>query len=83
MKKIIYTTLLVFFIIQTVIAQTVPRGMNYQAVARDKTGEVLPNQEIFLRINLVSQPTTASEVVYYSEIHRAVTNSLGDRKSVV
>lgn len=76
MKKRIYSFLLLLFITATVLGQSVPRGMNYQAVARDKSGEIIPNKEIFLKISLVGQPSTA-EVTYYSEIHRVVTNSLG------
>ncbi len=58
-----------------VYAQHIPQGMQYQAVARDLQGKVLPNQEIMLRITLVND--AKSPTVYFSEVHAAKTNSLG------
>ena len=34
-------------------AQDVPLGMQYQAVARDLQGNILPNQKITLKISLL------------------------------
>lgn len=59
----------------SVFAQTVPQGMKYQAVARDTKGQVLANQKISLKINLVTG--TPSPAVYYSEVHDIITNELG------
>lgn len=56
--------------------QSIPGGMNYQAVARGKAGEVLANHSITLKINLQSQGLVKSNV-YYSEIHHAMTNQSG------
>lgn len=57
------------------IGQSVPMGMNYQAVARDAQGMPIANQGVYLRISL----TSADEVpeVYYQEIHEARTDELG------
>jgi hypothetical protein len=54
-------------------AQSVPQGMNYQAVARDISGNVLANQQISLKITLLSNGST----VHYSEVHTVTTNQLG------
>lgn len=57
------------------IAQTVPQGINYQAVARDNNGEVLPNQSIGLRISVISDaPLNGPD---YVETHTLTTNNVG------
>ena len=57
-------------------AQSVPQGMKYQAVARDNKGQVITNQNISLKITLLSQ---VNKVIsdYYSEVHDITTNNLG------
>ncbi len=57
-------------------AQSVPHGMNYQATARNKSGEVLVNKTITLKVNLQS-PQVAHPTIYYSEIHSIITNEFG------
>ncbi|TDH24020.1 hypothetical protein EXU57_16160 [Segetibacter sp. 3557_3] len=57
-------------------AQTVPQGMNYQAIARNLNGEVLVNQPVSLKIDLYKGPQESSSV-FYSETHAANTNQLG------
>ena len=76
MKKQNLLIVLFTLIISFSFAQSVPQGMNYQAVARDKDGEVLADQEIFLKVTLKAEPS-ASTVNYYTEIHRVVTNKFG------
>ena len=60
-----------------VYSQKVPWGMKYQAVARNKAGDVLPNRTIELRIDLKSDPSLKGTVTYYSEEHIVTTNQLG------
>ena len=76
MKKLLLLLFLFTFISQLGTAQSVPRGMNYQAVARDKSGEILANQIITLKISLVSQKGQ-STTSYFTEIHRITTNKFG------
>ena len=69
--------ILLFVIVSTcgLLAQTVPQGMKYQAVARDLDGNVLSNESISLQIVLhtsVDEPDQA-----YSEYHTIVTNDYG------
>ncbi|HEY9342021.1 MAG TPA: hypothetical protein VIQ23_10595, partial [Hanamia sp.] len=75
MKKILLLTILSFGILIS-FAQHVPQGMKYQAVARNITGNVIANQPISLKINLVTGQGSSS-TIYYSEIHNVTTNQLG------
>ncbi|MFT4664249.1 MAG: UDP-3-O-[3-hydroxymyristoyl] glucosamine N-acyltransferase [Gammaproteobacteria bacterium] len=59
----------------TTMAQVVPSGMKYQAVARNLQGEVLADQEIALQIALVSSDRSIE--LQYLEEHHVVTNKLG------
>jgi len=76
MRKVSFLILFTFFLIVSGFAQNSPRGMKYQAVARDLKGEVLSNSKIELRINLLSK-TDGPQVSHYSEVHSVVTNQLG------
>ncbi len=57
-------------------AQSVPQGMNYQAVARNLSGEVLANQAVTLKIELTTSAQDTPKV-FYSETHAVRTNQLG------
>ena len=72
MKKI--TILFFIFISVCALAQT-PQKINYQGVARDNTGAVIPNQSIGLRISLHSGSTSGT--IVYQESHSASTNAFG------
>ena len=76
MKKLYTILLLNLLACSLAFGQMVPRGMKYQAVARDLTGAVLANQEIALKINLTS-PQTKGGLVHYSETHTVMTNQFG------
>jgi len=76
MKKFSLLLLLTVFFIGSVFAQNTPRGMKYQAVARDLKGEVLANSKIDLRINLLGGKSGKQDA-FYSEVHSVVTNQLG------
>lgn len=76
MKKL---SLIFLFTITTVIcslAQSSPRGMKYQAVARDIKGEILANSKIELRISLHSTSSLRNDT-HYSETHTITTSDLG------
>ena len=76
MKKLFLLLLCITCLLMHGIAQNAPRGMKYQAVARDLKGEILANAKIELKINLLSQKGN-SQVSHYTEIHSVVTNQLG------
>ncbi len=72
MKSII-TTLL--FITTISIFAQVPQAINYQAVARDASNNLLVNKNIGIRISILSGSTSGTNV--YSETHIATTNASG------
>ncbi len=73
MKKILLT-LAGFVVTLLSIAQS-PNLMNYQGVARNAAGNVLPNQPIGLRLSILSGSPTGA--VVYSETRNVTTNAFG------
>ncbi len=65
-------TLILFSLMTT--AQS-PQAFNYQAVARDATGQILGNQSVSFRISILQGGTAGSSV--YSETHTLSTNTYG------
>jgi len=57
-------------------SQVIPKGMNYQAVARNLKGEIIPNQKISLKSYIFSNEVNR-RTNHYSEIHEVLTNGLG------
>ena len=74
MKKTLLTLISVLFCAIT-FAQTVPQGINYQAVARDATGDVLINQSLTIQLSIISDITTGN--VSWQETHAVTTNDYG------
>ncbi|HRY98623.1 MAG TPA: tail fiber domain-containing protein [Bacteroidales bacterium] len=52
-----------------------PQGFAYQAVARDTSGQLLPNQGVSFRFSLLQGGLSGT--VVYSETHAALTNDFG------
>ncbi|THU31586.1 hypothetical protein FAM09_28595 [Niastella caeni] len=74
MKKL-HLLLIVLFVTTMATAQT-PQLINYQAVARNSSGQALVNQSIKVRISLNATDAT-SAVTFYSETRTVTTNALG------
>jgi hypothetical protein len=74
MKKILSTLLSLIFCSIT-FAQSVPQGINYQAVARDASGDVLINQALTIQFSVISDITTSA--VSWQETHTVSTNDYG------
>jgi len=55
--------------------QSVPQGINYQAVARDANGDVLMNQALTIQFSVISDITTSA--VSWQETHTVTTNDYG------
>ena len=55
------------------IAQSVPMGINYQAVARDANGDELINRNIDVRLSIISGSPDGE--VEWEEVHSEVTTS--------
>ena len=56
-------------------AQSVPQGINYQAVARDANGDVLMNQALTIQFSVISDLATSA--VSWQETHTVTTNDYG------
>ncbi|MGD0342564.1 MAG: hypothetical protein ABSA76_12740, partial [Bacteroidales bacterium] len=54
------------------IAQ-VPQGFNYQAIARDGSGNVIPNQPLPVKIDIVDALTSGNLI--YEELFSSVTSN--------
>ena len=52
-----------------------PQAFNYQAIARDNLGAVLPNKQIGIRIGIIDN--SASGSLLYSETFTVTTNQFG------
>lgn len=73
MKKLILTICVVFFHL-ALLAQS-PYLLNYQGVARNAVGNVIPNKNISLRLSIISGSPTGA--VVYSETRNLITNAFG------
>jgi hypothetical protein len=74
MKKTRLTLLSILFCAIT-FAQSVPQGINYQAVSRDASGAVLMNQTLTIQFSVISDITTSA--VSWQETHSVTTNDYG------
>ena len=73
MKKILLTITGIFVTLLT-MAQS-PNLMNFQGVARNSVGNVIPNQQVTLRLSILTGTATGS--VVYSETRNVITNAFG------
>ncbi len=71
--KLFFSILLLAFF--TVAYSQAPNSFNYQAVARDLSGNVMKNQAVKIKISILKTSVTGDAV--YSEIHSVTTNGLG------
>ena len=62
MKKLLFILLCLPFI---GFGQSLPQGINYQAVARDANGDVLMNQALTIQFSVISDITTARLIQHY------------------
>jgi len=71
MKKRLLTLICVLFSI-IAFTQSVPQGINYQAIARDSTGSVLVAEALTIQFSVISDTT-----ISWQEIHQDTTNEFG------
>ena len=76
MRKRILILVSVLFYANT-FAQSVPQGINYQAVARDATGDELMNHPLDIKLSIISDITTSPHSISWQEIHQDTTNTYG------
>ncbi len=73
-NKLLFFLTLMFLTLSFVNGQ-VPQAFKFQAVARDGQGNILPNQDISLRIKILLG--TSSDNIVYLETHDLRTNQFG------
>ena len=64
-----------FLLVAADLVAQVPQAFNYQAVARDASGNILSNQAVGMRISILQG--SSSGTVVYSETFTPTTNALG------
>tara|TARA_B100000508_G_scaffold141042_1_gene145512 strand:+ start:3034 stop:5205 length:2172 start_codon:yes stop_codon:yes gene_type:complete len=69
-----YLALILFSVSTAVYAQT-PGGVNYQAVARDGSGNLLKNKALTVKAVILTGPSGSN--VEYTETHTVTTNDYG------
>lgn len=74
MRRLISTLLILLALTFTIQAQS-PQSFSYQAVPRDANGNVMPNQNISLKISIMEG--SSSGTVVYAETHTTMTNDQG------
>lgn len=74
MRKILYLSFYLLWISQLLYSQA-PQAFNYQAVVRNKTGEVLKAQPLDIQITILSD--NAQGPTAYQEIHTTTTSDAG------
>ena len=74
MNKLLLTFLSLLFCAIT-FAQSVPQGINYQAVATDASGRELTNHPLEIRLSIISDISSGN--ITWQETHQDVTNSYG------
>ena len=80
MKKIITALFIIFSV--SIFSQSVPQGINYQAVARDNAGLEITNSNITVRFTIGN--SSVSNVSYnYQETHNLSTNQFGLFNTVI
>jgi hypothetical protein len=72
MKKYL---LLLFIVLSTLAFGQAPEMINYQGVARNSVGNVLPNKRLMMRLSI--REAGASGTVLYKETRTVITNSFG------
>jgi hypothetical protein len=79
MKKYFLTLNLMIFLIISVLAQHVapPPFFNYQAIAKDGSGNILANQTINLRLSILDSIPTVGSNIIFAETQSIITNADG------
>ena len=73
MKKTLSLIVLIIIVLQA-FAQ-VPQAFNYQAIARDSTGNILANQNVSFQISILQDSLNGEAV--YTEVQNVLTNQIG------
>lgn len=74
MKKIIFTISIVCILISNIFAQ-VPQAINFQAIARDASGNIMASTNIMIRLSVVDSVTGGT--IVYQELRALQTDQYG------
>jgi len=74
MKKIVLVLLFAQLVNYVTTAQS-PNAINYQAIARDTNGVIITDQNVSLKISIISDSVTG--IIVFIESHNVFTNSFG------
>jgi hypothetical protein len=75
MKQKIYLVLAGLFLLSAQLKAQAPDALNYQGVARDASGSIIPDQSIGLEFTIVQGSSTGT--IVYQETQTSTTNEFG------
>ena len=81
MKKLILAMFLVTFAFQNIYSQVSPQGVNYQATVRGSDGELITNQNVNFKFNIMLDSPTSSPI--YTEEHYVPTDDIGQVNLII
>jgi len=81
MKKLILAMFLVTLAFQNIYSQGSPQGVNYQATVRGSEGQLITNQNVNFKFNIMLDSQTSSPI--YSEGHYVPTDDIGQVNLII
>lgn len=81
MKKLILAMFLVTLAFQNIYSQGSPQGVNYQATVRGSEGELITNQNVNFKFNIMLDSPTSSPI--YTEEHYVPTDDIGQVNLII
>src|SRR5687767_6070206 len=72
MKKILLFLLIIY---SSILTAQVPNQINYQGIARNAVGNVIPGKKIAIRLSIRDENTAGT--VLYREVRNVTTSNLG------
>ncbi len=76
MRNLLFSIFIIFsFYISNTTFSQVPQGIKYQAVVRNVQGNIIANNDIGIKISLISNSINGN--IEYQEVHNIVTNDFG------
>ena len=79
MKK--YISLILLLVVIFSVNAQVPQGFNYQATVRNSSGDLVINQNVYFKFNILQGSESADAT--YSEQHTLLTDDLGQLSLVI
>ena len=79
MKK--YISLILLLVVIFSVNAQVPQGFNYQATVRNSSGDLVINQNVYFKFNILQGSESADAT--YSELHTLLTDDLGQVSLVI